>query len=76
MYEEIHQIAIEVCGNNSKMTFNELADRLGQDHRMMGLRVGRAWCYFKDRNDCGACSVISAAFVDANGKSAISNKWN
>lgn len=40
--ERIAAIAVRCCDDGERMTFNELADELGQSRRFMGQRVGHA----------------------------------
>ena len=75
MSEIIKKIAIDTIANHTTMTFNDLADVLGQKHQFMANRVAVAWRYFARRNDHGATTAIGAAFTDQYGKNCLANKW-
>ena len=59
------------------MSFEDLAVAIGHKPPLMGRRVGAAWHYYAEQKDCGACSVIAAAFYPKNNPkgTCIANPW-
>ena len=62
-HEAIRDLAINLWDNRERMTFSELADKLGFDSAWhAGRAVTNASRYYAKRNDSKACSAIARAF--------------
>lgn len=70
MNENIVKIAKELQSMNKRITFSELADRLGQDHRLMAQRVGKAWKDMHSKGRFYESRCIQLAFTKADGSYA------
>lgn len=66
MYDKIKSIAINLWDNDVRISFAELAKRLGFYGRIAPRRAGqmaqKAWNFFASRGDSLTCSAISRSF--------------
>ena len=65
--ERVAEIALGLCQNDGKMTFNELAAELGHKTKLMGRRVGSAHKAMLDEGRCEEADAIAKAFTDSEG---------
>ncbi len=70
MSEQIAKIAKELRSVGKEISFSELADRLGQDHRLMAQRVGKAWKDMHSKGRFYEADCIQLAFTNDDGSYA------
>lgn len=68
--ERVAEIALALYQNGETMTFDKLADELGQNPRLMGRRVGNTWKAMMDEGREDEAEAIAQAFTGSNGKYA------
>ena len=65
--ERVAEIALELYQNGETMTFNSLAEALGEEPKLMGRRLARAYKAMLDEERYEEAGAIANAFTDGNG---------